>query len=569
MNHPIPPKKKVEMKNFHLFLLALLCCLPMPALCGESTVESGQRWELRLSDYLGMVIQGNERVQAQLLATEAARRRSLGEKGIFEPEFTGSAQRVDNRRQNTVEQERTLNGVPILDERNKLYDAGVESLIPTGAKIRLGYTLSNLNNNLPPFGVPGPNTPRTNQWQSFTGFTVSQPLLKNAGPSFTMAGIRLAALNSESAFQEYRRELMVALAQAETAYWNLYFAQEQLKFLDDSILLAESILNDSRERLKAGKGAELDVQEAESGVALRRTKRNEALQRAADATGQLLVQAGISPRGRVILVRVTDVPSGGTPRSHGESWRIVIESNPDYVIQKRKVDEAMLRYGVARNQHLPELNLRGSYGLNGLGNSPSDASSEIGSGGFPSWTVGVEFRVPLGGGIRTGAEVSAAQLAIDQTLLQLRGLETQLGNAISTSIGKQKTSTASADDYRTMIQFNDNLLKTQQERLAVGKVDAQRVLETEAGLFEVKQGLSESLVQFKRAALELQLAEGSLLKNRNLEFTPQQLRDQTLLLLGEVKKPAKGKPATTGKDGPAPKPKAPFAPSKLKLKTQD
>ena len=145
--------------------------------------------------------------------------RAWGEKGVFEPELTGSAQHVANHRPNTVEQQRTLSGVPILDERNNIFDTGVESLAVTGAKVRLGYTLSNLNNNLPPFGILAQNSPRTDQWQSFTGITITQPLLKNAGATTAMAGIRLAALNSETAFQEYRRELMLTLQKPSGMKW--------------------------------------------------------------------------------------------------------------------------------------------------------------------------------------------------------------------------------------------------------------------------------------------------------------------------------------------------------------
>ena len=559
------------MKKRPIFFSALLFCLPFQSPCAEIRDRNAQFWELKLDDYRRMVIEGNERVQAQLLATEAARLRSLGERGVFEPELAGSAQGVANRRQNSVQQERELQGVAILDENNSLYDAGIESLVPTGAKIRLGSLLNNLNNNLPPAGVPGllapANLPRTNQWQSFSGITVTQPLLRNYGATIAMAGIRLAALNSAAAFQEYRRELMVALAKAEAAYWNLYLAQEQLRFLDESIAVAESILDDSWGKLKAGKGTELDVKEAEAALALRRTKRNESLQLASDATGQLLVQAGVSPETRPILVRVMDVPTGtGAPHSHAESWRTLLQLNPDYTIQKKKLDEAMIRYKVAKNQRLPEFNLKGSYGYNGLANTPDGAWSQLSSGGFPSWSAGVEFRIPLGGGIRSRAEMSAAQLAVDQSKIQLRGLETQLSNAMSAALRNLQTNAASAEDYRTMLTFNESLLKTQQERLLQGKVEGRRVLEVEAGLFEVKQGLAESLVRFERTALELHLAEGSLLKSRHLEFTPTELRDQTLLLLGDRRNSTKRKPVAEKKETPAPTPKPRVTPSRLVLK---
>jgi len=84
--------------------------------------------------------------------------------------------------------------------------------------------------------------------------------------SDALAAIRLAAFESEIAFQQYRRQLMLTLYQAEAAYWNLYFAQEQLLFFQESLAVAESILSDSRERLKAGQASELDVLEAESAL---------------------------------------------------------------------------------------------------------------------------------------------------------------------------------------------------------------------------------------------------------------------------------------------------------------
>src|SRR5688572_12535472 len=43
--------------------------------------------KLGLAEYLRMVIERNETIQAQLLATEASRRRALAERGTFEPEL--------------------------------------------------------------------------------------------------------------------------------------------------------------------------------------------------------------------------------------------------------------------------------------------------------------------------------------------------------------------------------------------------------------------------------------------------------------------------------------------------
>lgn len=536
----------------------------------EPAEPVGIHVKISLADYLRMVVQENETIQAQLLGTEATRQRSLAERGYGEPDFVASATRESNHRPNTVEQQRNLSGVPILDERNNLYDAGIESLTSTGAKVHLGYTLNKYNNNLPPLtpaGVTVPTHDRTNEWQSFAGLTITQPLLKNGGRVATLANLRIAAINSDAAFQEYRRQLMVTLSQAESAYWGLYFAQEQLRFLDESVSVAESLLNDSREKVKAGKGADLDVLEAEAGVALRRTKRNEAQQKFAEALGQFLTYAGKSPQNSGVVYLASDNPEFEAPKpTYADAWGNALKLNPDYLIQKKKYEEAIVRLKLAQNQRLPELNLKGSYGLNGLGDSPADSFDEVTHGGFASWSLGVEMRIPLGGGIRGDHEYAAMLASVKQVAMQTQAIETQLGNALNTAIKKMKNARASADDYRTMIRFNEDLLKTERERVDAGKVEGRRVLEVEAGLYEVKQGLADAQVQTRRATLELYLAEGSILRRRGMEFTPADLRDQTVALLGWEKKTGKAGKAKLSAKPTAPKVR--FAPTRLGLRDE-
>ena len=528
--------------------------LAMAARAATPAEQTPRTVRIPLADYLRMVMAENQTIQAQILGAEAARHRALAEYGAFEPELTGSAQHVENRRPNTVEQSRSLGGIPILDEKNNLFDAGLEALTITGAKIRLGYTLNNFKNNLPPFGNTDPTAAgRTNEWQSFAGATLTQPLLKNGGPTVALANLRLAALTSAEAFQEYRRQCMVTLAQAETAYWNVYFAREQLRFLDESVAVAESLHTDAIEKERAGKGTELEILEAEAGLALRRTKRTEALQRLTETSGQLLVFVGRPPRSGEIL-EPADQPEANVMKAvYAEVWTTALELNPDYLIQKKKRDETLVRLGVAKNQRLPELNLKGSYGYNGLGDSPGASYSDLSDGGFPSWSAGVEFRLPVWGGTRGRHELSAVRATLLQAEKQLANVETQIATALNTSVQKLKSNQSTVGNYRTMVKFNEDLLGNERQRLTAGKIEGRRVLEVEAGLFEVRQGLAESLVNVQRAELEVQLAEGSILQRLGVELTPQQLKDQTLAFLSAPAPvaPAARKPPTRRKRGSA------------------
>ena len=228
----------------------------------------------------------NESLQVKLLEAEIARRQYKAEKGIFEPAVVGSFEHVENERENTAEQAAALasaffgNRPREFWEDNDLYNGGLEFLSPVGSRFRVGYNMRRLHNSVNDFL---PNS----EYVTTVGVTVTQPLLKNFGTAATMARIRLAALNSDMAYQDYRRQLMLTVSRAEAAYWDLYFSQEQDRISQESVALAESIYKDNKSRLEVGKSSELEVLQAEAGVSLRRSRRSDAGQRLAEAANQL------------------------------------------------------------------------------------------------------------------------------------------------------------------------------------------------------------------------------------------------------------------------------------------
>src|ERR1051325_7185085 len=265
------------------FVPALICWLFLPSLHAESRLTT----DLTLNEMIQRVLERNEGLQGRILELAIARKKHQAEKGVFEPDLVTSYDHVENKRQIGL-QEKTLGVVgQVCDEKNNIYNAGLESLVPTGARLKLRYSLRENNNNINPSPFSSPLPFLTNEWVSFAGLSATQPLLKNFGFNSTFASIRLAALASDIAFQEYRRQLMVLISTAEATYWNLYMAQEQMLFFKESVALAESIRKDNKTRLQPERGSELEVMEAEAGLALRRSKQSDARQKFFEAINKL------------------------------------------------------------------------------------------------------------------------------------------------------------------------------------------------------------------------------------------------------------------------------------------
>jgi outer membrane protein len=486
---------------------------------------------LRLDQFLQMVLERNESVQLRLLEVEIAKRRMSGEMGAFEPDLVIAASREENKRENTAEQERSLR-LKIFEEENNVYRTGIEGLVPSGAKIRLGYTMRDLNNNLQDpriaSGTITTNGPRIDEYQTFAGVNFTQPLLKGFGTVNTYANIRLAALASDVAFQEYRRQLMETIATAEAAYWNLFMMQEQVKFFRESIGVAQTIVQDNRVRAEAGRGSELEVLEAEAGLALRQTKLAEAEQKRKEAEMHVMTLMSDSSYAPHPTMVATDQPSLDkvTPEFL-RSAEAAFDLNPDYQAQLKKIKQEDVRLAYAKNQRLPQLDLSASYGLNGLGSSPSRSHDDLERQSFPSWSVGLELHVLLGGNIKARNEFAASKLRKEQALLSLKQVETQIINAIQSAVQKIRSARDSVENNQKVVTFHQSLLKTQMDRLDVGKVESRKVLEVEAALFESRNAVLDATVQYERAQLELQLVQGAILKARELEFTKDDLTERT------------------------------------------
>ena len=80
--------------------------------------------------------------------------------------------------------------------------------------------------------------------------------------------------------------------------------------------------------------------------------------------------------------------------------------------------------------------------------------------------------------------------------------------SLDAGIRKTRKWQESIQSYQSVIDFNENLLKTQVARLNAGTIEPRKVLEVGADLFESRQSLAEAHVQRQRAGLALESAEG-------------------------------------------------------------
>ena len=490
--------------------------LPVGAagLSESSESGSGALTRLSLSELIHRVVTQNQQIQIQKAQWDIKQAEEAGTHGIFEPEFVTSAEYEDNSQRNTVQEALNRLGEEDYTERNWDYGISLEGLVPTGAKLSLDYELRDLSNT-----VTKSVADEDDEYQMYLGASLRQPLLKNGGIETTKTAIRVAQSESQASFQAYRREMMRKVSEAARIYWDFYRAQENLILIQESVRIAEKILVDNRQRHRTGKMAKTEVLEAMAGVASRKTLASEAQHEHRDAANRLSKVLSVAPSEKSQRFEATDKPVAD--KLDFDDQRILqraFELQPEYLEARERLKKADIKLAFAKNQRWPELDLIGSYGFNGLDFSRSGSWDQIKNGDFETWSVGIEFRVPIGGGVKTRSELRKAQLEIKSQLLAIKDIEVIVTNNIDTALHQ----IASAEEQRQyadgIVELRKRLLDAELARLDAGKSSTRLMLEKEDDYRFAKEFALKNNIELQTALIELELAGGTILLNHNIEI---------------------------------------------------
>ncbi len=466
---------------------------------------------LSRDDVLQRIIAQNLRIQVEHLTLSAARSEAKAEKGLFEPQFVASFTREANRRQNT--RERFLSqSTAVFDEENDIYVAAVETVLPTGAKLRLGGQTRYLANNLQVTG--------NKEYETYAGVSITQPLLKGFGFSATLAQLRLATAQSEITLHETRRQLTTILSQAELTYWDLVRASGEHELRHASLELSRKILADNRARVEAGRMSDLEVYQAEAGLALRNAQAQEALQKVIDLSSLLRVYFGEPETVGAAIFKPSDEVTLGLADtlSLETSRNEAFKYHPAYLSRVSRAKQEELRLGFARNQRLPQVDLKAGYGLNGLDNRFSDSLDHFRGRDYPSWYVGAELRVPILAGLRERHTLSAARNRSRAAELEVQAVEIEIVNLLNAMIKRLHSQEQQVRNYRAVAEVGQRLLDAELEALDLGRSDSRKVLDAEQTLFEARSTALTALIEYQRSATEFAILEGTYLRQRNLDL---------------------------------------------------
>ena len=123
--------------------------------------------------------------------------------------------------------------------------ASVWQAIPTGGALSVSLSSYKSESNRS-FQTINP------RYGSTLSFAFSQPLLRNFGSKMSRREIIISQNNSDISASQLQSVLLDTVFTVEQAYWNLIYAIENLKVMQQSLDLARDLLSKRKGRLKWG-----------------------------------------------------------------------------------------------------------------------------------------------------------------------------------------------------------------------------------------------------------------------------------------------------------------------------
>jgi outer membrane protein TolC len=352
------------------------------------------------------------------------------------------------------------------------------------------------------------------------GITLDQPLLKNFWIDNTRLTISSAKNQIKYTQQGLRQQLITTISAVENAYYELIYARGNLTVEEEALNLAQTQLDQDRQRVEVGSLAPLDVQQDESQAAQSRANLIAAqftLQSDENTLKNLITDnyrgwQGVELKPAVTLEAVRQL------FDVQDSWSKGLASRPDLLQAKLTLEQQGIQLKYDHNQIFPQLDLKGSYGFNGGGKEFENALGQVNEGNRPFYTYGAQMSFPLTS--RAARNAYKSDKAVEeQDLLRLKQLEQNVMVQIDNAVKQAQSAWESVDATKEARVYAEAALDAEQKKYAVGKSTTFTVLQLQDNLTSARSAEIRALANYQEALTNLAQQEGTTLERRNVDVS--------------------------------------------------
>ena len=402
----------------------------------------------------------------------------------------------------------------VFDQQNDRVTSGIQGRTPWGMRYGFQVEANKLRNTF-----SGDVRDVIPYYQTSATITVIQPLLKNFGPAANLAELRIARINKQSQTLTWKQRVSTTVQNVISTYYDMLYAMRDVELKEQMIDSGMKLLAQNKRRLELGFMSPLDVQQAEVQVSTDREA--------------LLISKGFFMERQFALKRLVldELKSGDhrifipmtTPRlpvpkiDHADFMQTALARRYDYqaALLDAEVQEVRLRF--ARNQLWPQVDLVGTYGINGLQGNYGDAFDDVFVGRTPEWSAGIQVQIPLGF-VKERAQLNLVKGLKEQAILKVKQTELNVGVDVDTVISRILTNQQRVETARKTRELNEEAVRVAYKRLEEGQISSFELIGQAQKLGDAQSRELATIAELNKSISQLWLATGTILDRQGVFF---------------------------------------------------
>ncbi len=348
------------------------------------------------------------------------------------------------------------------------------------------------------------------------GVSVSQPLLRGFGTAYNRSSIDRARIGIARANYDFKGAVLDVIRRVEAAYYNLAFSREQLGVRRFSLEIAQKLLDENQAKKNTGVATDLDVLQAEVGLANARRSLLLAEQAVRDREDILL--SLINPfqfNTQLGPISLADDPVLTVSFEH--SYKQARDNDPDFASMVASIRQLEIDERVARRNKLPSLSATGGVGYDAVGRSYGRAAGEAWDRDRYDYTLGLSFSMPWG--LRAErARHRQAMSAVSQMQARLEQLDQAIVVDVRSAVRAVQTNQESVKISGLATQLSQRQYELEKARYDAGLSTFRRVQESQEQLDAARVSELQAKVNLRNALAELARLEASSLARYNVKL---------------------------------------------------
>lgn len=462
---------------------------------------------LSLRDCVGMSLENNLEISIQRLGPRLDLATIQQARGDFDPALVLTPNYEENTTPLDAQSAVAAGGRLSTKSRTSSISTSIQGKVPLGTAYDFGLRTSDAQNTFNSF---------QDQFSTFWGLSLTQPVLKNFGPAAQLSTIRIARKQKEISDDAFALKVTDVVTRIKSAYFNLAYAIENRRVQTRAMELAAKLLEDNRKRVQIGVMAPLEVTQAESGVAGREEDVILAGQEVSLRMNEL--RALISPNVSELKnreIRPTAMPPEGVPPplGHDEAIRTAMMFRPEYHQAQLVIEQRHLQVRYDENQRYPQVDLKSTYGFNGIG---GDFSKSV-SAENERWSVGLAVRIPLPDQAGEG-RLEKSLIEKERAILLLKQVEQNIVVEVENALTNVDTGFKRIGATRVATRAAEQALEAENTKLKAGTTTSFVVLELQKKLADARSREVRALADYHVALAQLNKVQGRTLAENDIEL---------------------------------------------------